>query len=230
MSTKARTFVFPGDIIVEGNLKAGAYTYSENGKILSSVVGLCEIKNKVVNVIPLHGFYIPRVGDTVIGVIIDNSPTYWQVDINSPYTAILQVSEALSKPIDVAREDIRKYFKVGDIIVAEVIAFDKLRNPLVSIKGSDLGKLEGGTLITFSPVKVPRLIGKRGSMINIIKRELKCKIVMGRNGRLWLSSIDPITVNLVRRIISLIEKEAHLPGLTDKVKKIILEEREKISL
>lgn len=228
MSVKTRKFVFPGDVIAEGNLKAGAHTYFEEGKIFSSVFGLCEIKNRVVNVIPLHGFYVPRVGDVVIGIVVDNSPTSWQVDINSPYMAILQVSDALSKPVDVAREDIRKYLKVGDILMAEVIAFDKLRNPLISIKGNELGKLENGSLITFSPVKVPRLIGKKGSMINMIKKELNCKIMIGRNGRIWVSSVDPRVVNLVKKVILLVEEESHLPGLTDKVRSLILEEREKI--
>lgn len=222
---RSRSIVFPGDLIAEGSFRAGAYTYTEGNKIFSSVFGLCEIKNRVVNIIPLQGFYIPRVGDNVIGVIIDNSPTSWQVDINSPYIAVLQFSDALSKPVDVAREDIRRYLKSGDVILAEVIAFDKLRSPLLSIKGKDLGRLENGTLITFSPVKVPRLIGRRGSMINMIKKELSCKIIMGRNGRIWISSTDPQIVNLVRKIISLVEEESHLPGLTDKVKSLIVKER-----
>ncbi|MCS7097081.1 MAG: exosome complex RNA-binding protein Rrp4 [Candidatus Methanomethylicia archaeon] len=226
---KTRTFIFPGDIISEGHFKPSVYTYYEGNQVFSSVFGLCEFKNKkAVNVIPLQGFYIPRVGDTVIGIVIDNSPTSWHVDINSPYIAILQVSDAVSKPVDVAREDIRRFLKTGDILMAEIIAFDKLRSPLLSIKGKNLGKLENGTLITLSPVKIPRLIGKRGSMINMIKKELNYKIVMGRNGRIWVSSTDPQIVNLVKTIVSFVEEKSHLPGLTNKVKELIAKEIEKI--
>lgn len=226
----SRKLVLPGDLIIEGSFKTGPYTYYDGNKIFSAVFGLCEIRGKTINVIPLRGFYIPRVGDNVIGIIIDNSPTSWQVDINSPYTATLQLSDALSKPVNVAKEDIRKYFRNGDVLMAEVVAFDKLRSPLLSIKGKGLGKLEHGKLLNISPTRIPRLIGKRGSMIKMIKKELGCQILMGRNGRIWISSTDPKVINIVSRILFLIEAESHLHGLTDKVRKLIMEEREKFGV
>ncbi|RLE51980.1 MAG: RNA-binding protein, partial [Candidatus Methanomethylicota archaeon] len=171
-----RKLVLPGELLAEGRFEAGPNTYREGDKIYSAVVGLAEIKNKVVSVIALKGCYMPKVGDVVIGVITDYSPTSWQVDINSPYTATLQVVDALPRPIDPAKENIRKYFDVGDVIVGEVIVFDKTRNPMLTTKGKGYGKLTGGRLLEISPTKVPRLIGRRGSMINMIKKELGCQV------------------------------------------------------
>jgi len=223
-----RAIVLPGELLAEGKYEAGANTYKEGDKIYSSVIGLAEIKNKVVSVIALKGCYIPKVGDIVIGIITDYSPTSWQVDINSPYTATLQVIDALPKPIDPAKENIRKFFDVGDVIVGEITIFDKTRNPMLTTKGKGYGKLSGGRLIEISPTKIPRLIGRRGSMINMIKKELNCQIIVGQNGRIWISDKKPEYEEIAVKVIKKIEAEAQIPGLTERVRKLIEEEKSKI--
>ncbi len=223
-----RAIVLPGELLAEGKYEAGANTYKEDDKIFSAVIGLAEIRNKVVSVIALKGCYVPRVGDVVIGVITDYSPTSWQVDINSPYIATLQVVDALPKPIDPAKENIRKYFDVGDVIVGEVMIFDRTRNPMLTTKGKGYGKLSGGRLIEISPTKIPRLIGRKGSMINMIKKELECQVIVGQNGRIWISASRPEYEDIAVRAIKKIEAEAHFPGLTERVRKMIEEEKNKL--
>ena len=225
-----RSLVIPGEIIVEGNFRAGLNTYLENGKIYSTVMGLAEIRGRVVSVIPIKSYYIPKVGDIVIGIVTDNSPTYWQVDINSPYMALLQVSDALPRPIDPAKENIRKYFDVGDALLAEIALFDKLRSPLLKANGRGQGKLKGGILVEVSPAKVPRLIGKRGSMINMLKKELGCQIIVGQNGRVWINSVNEKLIDLAVKAVKIVDEEAQTRGLTERVKKFILKGKEKIDL
>jgi len=225
-----RSIVFPGELLAEGRVRVGYNVYREDDKLFSSILGLAEIRGNMVSVIPFKSYYIPKVGDTVIGIILDNSPTLWQVDINSPYTAIMQVMDALPRPIDPAKDDIRKYFRSGDVVLADVISFDKLRSPMISIKGRGLGKLKNGRLIEISPAKVPRLIGKKGSMITMIKKQLKCRIIIGRNGRVWISACALEVMNVVEKIVMLIDGEAQIPGLTERVKKLILAEKENLNL
>ncbi|MEM0504141.1 MAG: KH domain-containing protein, partial [Archaeoglobaceae archaeon] len=68
--------------------------------------------------------------------------------------------------------------------------------------------------------RVPRVIGKKGSMIKLIKSELDVQIVVGQNGLIWLNG-DRKKVSLAEEVIYLIEEEAHTEGLTDRVAEFI---------
>ena len=50
--------VIPGEKLAEGQYRAGFGTYREAKLIKSSIVGLPELKNNYVMVIPLQGAYI----------------------------------------------------------------------------------------------------------------------------------------------------------------------------
>ena len=80
-----------------------------------------------------------------------------------------------------------------------------------------MGKFKGGIIVDIAPTKVPRLIGKKGSMINMIKDKTKCKIVVGQNGLVWIKG-KPDMEQLTKDTIKLIEAEAHTSGLTNKIK------------
>jgi exosome complex component RRP4 len=88
------------------------------------------------------------------------------------------------------------------------------------MKGPGLRKLIGGRIISVNPYKVPRIIGKMGSMVNLIKDHTKCIITVGQNGLIWING-EPknelIAVNTIRKI----EREAHTSGLTDKIKEYL---------
>ncbi|RLE94927.1 MAG: RNA-binding protein [Thermoprotei archaeon] len=218
-----RQIVAPGDLLAEGNYNLGNNVYSIDGKIYSSVLGLAEIREgRIITVIPLKGCYIPKVNDIVIGKVVDVGIASWLIDINSPYTGYLQVTDALSKPVDITKIQLRKFLDIGDIIVAKVIAFDLMRDPQLTIKESKLGKVERGSLVEISPVKVPRVIGKRGSMISMLERELDCEIIVGQNGRILVTGKNKARELFAVRLIKMIEKEAHVTGLTDKIKNIII--------
>ena len=79
------------------------------------------------------------------------------------------------------------------------------------------------------PTKVPRLIGRKGSMINMIKAETRCKIVIGQNGRIWISCEKPEIEDIIEMIIRRIEREAHTAGLTDRIREFLRQELGKLS-
>ena len=74
---------------------------------------------------------------------------------------------------------------------------------------------------------MPRLIGRKGSMINLIKTETNCRLIIGQNGLVWINAKDYETIQLVEKVIHKVEREAHTSGLTDRIKNLIHEELKK---
>ncbi|MBS7250265.1 MAG: RNA-binding protein, partial [Candidatus Freyarchaeota archaeon] len=172
-------------------------------------------------VVAFEGAYIPKVGDVVIGKVIDVKMTSWRIDINSPYQATMHPVNIFERRMDPLKEDLRRYFDVGDTLVAKIMAFDRTRAPLLTTKERGLGKLQGGYLVNILPTKIPRLIGRKGSMINMIKKETGCQIVIGQNGVVWVSGKSFEDEERVIKAIRQIEREAHTSGLTDRVRELI---------
>ena len=114
----------------------------------------------------------------------------------------------------------RKFMGVGDVVLIKVVGVDERRRISVSMQDHGLRKLTGGTVMEISPSKVPRIIGKNGSMIQMLKNETACRIYVGQNGRIW---IDGELDNIVKAVqaIRMIEDEAHALGLTEKVKEFL---------
>ncbi|MHA1264209.1 MAG: exosome complex RNA-binding protein Rrp4 [Candidatus Helarchaeota archaeon] len=166
-------------------------------------------------------------GDLVIGKVINTTIVSWKVDINSAYTATLHATTVLDRSFNPLKDDIRRHFDIGDVLAAEISAFNRTRDPVLSLKGRGLGKLRGGRIIEIIPAKVPRLIGRKGSMINLIKTETNCRLIIGQNGRIWVSGRNLESELLIEKIIRKIEREAHTSGLTDRVKELIRKEMKK---
>ncbi|MEM2907496.1 MAG: KH domain-containing protein, partial [Candidatus Odinarchaeota archaeon] len=84
-----------------------------------------------------------------------------------------------------------------------------------------LGKLAGGRIIKIHPTRIPRVIGKKGSMIKLLKDEITDKIKIGQNGIIWFSTESDIVEDILLTVLKKIEREAHTSGLTDRVKELI---------
>ncbi|MCF2137410.1 MAG: exosome complex protein Rrp4 [Candidatus Thorarchaeota archaeon] len=220
-----RELVVPGQLLAEGRYRPSIGTYSRGERIYSSLVGLAELRGNTVKVVPLEGVYIPREGDLVIGTIQMVSGNNWKVDIGGPYQASLHANNALRRPYD---DDISRYMTIGDVIAAEVIAFDRNTGPFLTMKGRGLKKLIDGMILEVSPAKVPRIIGRRGSMISMIKNRLRIQTVVGQNGRIWIRAPDTPTLRLAIKAFKMIEDQAHTSKLTDRVSAMLDEELAKI--
>lgn len=221
-----RAFVVPGDTLAEGSLRLGENTYRLQGKIYAARVGLVEYSRGVVSVIALKANYEPRVGETVIGTVVDIDIGAWRVDIEGPSLALLNVTDVLDEPFR-PEMVLPKVFDFGDVIVAKVVSMNRDGTPLLSTLGSNFGKVKGGRLVRMTPSKIPRLIGKKGSMVNMILKETGCQIVIGQNGIILVSCGDDEMGELAIQAMQKIENEAHTTGLTNRIYEFIREMKEK---
>jgi exosome complex component RRP4 len=215
-----KNIVVPGDLISDDPTKSGEGTYVENGKIYSLIYGIFDDKDKV-RVIPLSGKYIPAVGDVVIGMIADISFSNWKVDINSPYEALMHISEY---PRRIDSSEMSKIMRVGDLAIFKVIDVDASMKTELALKNGQLRVLKNGRIVELSYAKVPRVIGRAGSMISLLKSSLNINIFVGKNGRIWISGKES-DEDLAVRAIKKIEQEAHTSGLTDRITKFLEEEK-----
>jgi len=211
-----RKLVLPGDVLGEG--RAGQGTYIDQGVVVAKVLGLAETRGNMHFVIPLNGIYSPRRGDNVIGIIKEIVMSRWIVDINSPYPAILSLSESLNTFVDLTKTDLTRYYDFGDVIFARVLSVTKSKLVQLTMKDRRCRKLMGGRLIKITPTKVPRVIGKNGSMVEMIKRKTGCSIVVGQNGVVWIRGANS---DLAAEVIYKIERYAHKVGLTNKIEEYL---------
>jgi len=100
------------------------------------------------------------------------------------------------------------------------VGVDELMKVQLSMKENGLRKLAGGMVLEIAPSKVPRVIGRDGSMIQILKNATGCRIYVGQNGRIWIDG-DLESIQRTVEAISLIEAEAHNTGLTEKIKHLL---------
>ena len=216
-----REIVVPGDFLGDDPKLSSHGTYVENGKVYSASFGLVD-RRGTIKVIPLSGRYIPMRGDLVIGKVVDVTFSNWIVDINSPYEGLLHVSEY---PERVDQSNMSKYLHVGELIISKVSDVDPSMKVELTLREEHLKVLKQGRVIDISHTKIPRVIGRNGSMISMLKKELNCSIFVGQNGRIWLRG-DEKMMDLAIRTIFKIEREAHTSGLTDNIKDFLKRELE----
>ena len=217
-----RKYVLPGDVIVENNphLKPSMNVVKIDDRIHATRVGIAEVSQNTVKVIPLSGIYIPRVGDFVIGKIIDYSSLAWTVDINSCFMGYLLAQEVFGREFTPSRDELTSKFNLGDVVACRIVNFDRTRDPLLTVADKDLGKISDGELVRISPTRVPRLIGKRGSMIQMIEQLTRCKVIVGQNGVIVVSG-DRDARGIAVKAIMLIDEETHAGNITQRVKELL---------
>ncbi len=224
---KEKEIAVPGETLAEGmdNLP-GAGTFREGEKIVAGRLGLAYLDARTIKLIPLSGVYIPKREDTILCKVIDVGFSGWRLDTHSPYSAMLGMKEATSEFIE-RGADLTQYYDLGDIIVCTITNVTSQKLVDVTMKGPGLRKLKGGRVIDVDSNKVPRIIGKQGSMVTMIKQHTDCNITVGQNGLIWILG-EPANELLAIEAIKKIESESHLSGLTDKIKDF-LEKRSKKS-
>lgn len=212
-----RELVLPGDLLDSSGARVGEYAYERDGNVYAAVLGIKNVSPNGVGVIPLHGQYMPIAGDLVIGIINDIGPSNWMVDINAPYPAPLHVSEV---PWKVEFGDTSRFLNIGNVVLLKVLSVDESKKIQVTLNDSGLRKIEGGMLVEISHTKVSRVIGKSGSMIQMLKNMSDCRITVGQNGRIWIDGTGK-SAEVVADAIKMIEEEAQSHNLTEKVKEFL---------
>ncbi len=217
-----RLIVVPGEVIFQGeDYLPGEGTEKRGDEIVAVRYGLAEETKKLVKVIPLTGVYIPRRGNVVIGKIEMITSNGWVIDIGTAENAFLSIMEV---PRYVNKDDMKSVFDIGEMVAAKIYSIGG-RGIDLTTRLKELGKLEKGIIIEINPNKVPRVIGKEGSMISLIKDETKCRITVGQNGFIWISGSKVEDELFAKKAILYVAENSLMSGLTDEMKNWFVEEK-----
>jgi len=216
-----RKYVIPGDVITTGPFRPEQNVILEGEKIISTAVGISEIYEDSVRVISLTGKYIPKIDDLVIGKVNSHTSLSWELDINSCYVGFLPAQDVFGRDFSAHADELATKLKTGDLVAARIANFDRTRDPLVTISDRDLGAIDSGVLVKISPSKVPRLIGKRGSMIQMIEMATNAAVTIGQNGWVVVSCETPEGLLKAKKAIEMVDQKAHVANLTDQIKEML---------
>ena len=221
---KERELVIPGQTLAKGlDYLPSSGCFRANDEVKAKLLGLVRLKDRFVSIVPLAGVYIPKPGDGIIGFVKDMQTTLWVIDINSPYDSIMLLGQAVDEYIDLNKTDISMFYDIGDVIYAKVLSVSKSKSVHLTMDDHRARKLIGGRIMKITPSKVPRLIGREGSMIEMIKDKTKTQIIVGQNGIVWLKGEKE---SLAVKAVLTIENESHTVGLTDRVSQLLDKESE----
>jgi exosome complex component RRP4 len=216
-----RKYVIPGDLVTTGPFRPEQNVILEGDKIISTTIGISEIYEDSVKVITLTGKYIPKIDDLVIGKVNSHTSLSWELDINSCYVGFLPAQDVFGRDFSAHADELSSKLKTGDLVAARIANFDRTRDPLVTISDRDLGKIDSGHLVKISPSKVPRLIGKRGSMIQMIEMATNAAVTIGQNGWVVISCETPEGLLKAKKAIEMVNDKAHIVNLTDQIKEML---------
>ena len=213
-SGKKRKVVVPGEVIISGEDYLPSDGARRQGKdIIASRFGLAEEAGRVIKVIAITGAFVPRRNNVVIGRVTNITFNGWVTDIDCASSGFLPLDES---PRFINKSDMDQFLTIGDVVAAKIWSINS-RGVDLTLNGKGLGKLEGGFIFRVSPNRVPRVIGREGSMINLIKDKTGCNITVGQNGWIWIkwTSIDGEIK--ARKAIEFVTEKVAVEGLTDKI-------------
>ena len=212
--------VIPGDIIATGDYRPEQNVVLVGDKLISTAIGFSEINDNSVSVIPLTGLYSPSVDDLVIGKVISHNALSWEVNINSYYPGILLASDIFGKDYSPSRDDLSLKLTVGDIILARVTGMGS-RDPLITIAGENLGRLDSGELVKISSTTIPYLTD---SIIQTIESSTNASITVGKNGLIVLKCDNSIGLTKAIKSIKMIDMIRNSDSIEEKIKNFLDED------
>ena len=190
-----KRIVLPGEKIAHGRLNI-PNTYSDGEATFAAVIGMMDEEGRY---IPLENRYKPVVGEVVVGVVTDVRHAGYEVDLNLPEGGFIPT------------RDIKLTLQLGDFVICRI----KTVSEVGDVDLGEVRRLPKGKIVEFPSAKVPRLIGRKSSMLNMLKDYIGGDVMVGNNGFVWIS--DKCDIPLALKAIKLIERKAHKSGLTDEV-------------
>ena len=213
-------FVLPGDVIATGDYRPEQNVILDGDRLVSTAIGFSEINDDLVTVYPLTGFYNPNIDDLVIGKIISHNALSWEVDINSYYSGILLASDIFGKDYSPSKDDLSLKLNVGDIVLARIANMGS-RDPLITIAGENLGKIDSGELIKTSSTTIPHLTD---SMIQTIEASTNATLTVGQNGLIVLKCNNSTGLTKAIASIKMIGMMHNNANLQEKIQKFLDED------
>ena len=218
IQVKDRDIVVPGEVLASGmDYIPASGCFRDGEQVVATQIGLVAVENRLIKVIPLKSKYFPKKDDVVIGKVVDMTFSNWFVDIECANLAVLSnrdAGEYVERGVDLAT-----LFSFNDVIVARILKASRAGIDL-TMRGPGLRKLGAGRIIKVDPSKVPRIIGRQGSMISLIKDRTGCRIVVGQNGLVWIQGMPEYEFAAVAAVTKIAE-ESHKEGLTEEVEKLL---------
>ena len=215
-----REIVVPGEVLGSAlKFLPSEGTRREGKEIIATRFGLVERSGKLIKVIPLAGVYVPKKGQIVLGQVIDTTFNGWIIDIKAPHLAFLPFAEC-----KIRIKEPGEYLSIGKIIIAKIKAVHS-RSITLTMKTKEAQKLEQGIIIRTNPTRVPRIIGKKGSMINTIKKYTGCVIAVGQNGLIWIKGRNAEDEMLAKEAIEIVAEKPFIEGLTEQIKSFLMKKR-----
>src|SRR3989338_3139460 len=220
-----RDIVVPGELLAEGiDYIPGDDVFRDKEKLIAIRLGLVNVSGRQVKIVPLVGPYVPLRGDVVIGKVVGMGFSGWRIDIGWAFEANLNIKDATSDYVE-KNSDLTKYFNYGDYLMVQIINVTSTKLIDITTKGPGLKKLTPGRIIKVGSSKVPRIIGKQGSIITMIKDATNTRISVGQNGIVWINGEEPKKELLAIEAIRKIERESHTQGLTEVIKQFLEENK-----
>jgi exosome complex component RRP4 len=201
-----RKIVVPGELLTDQRKKLGEHVFVDEGKVYADSLGLAEQDQDGIRVIPLQGRYMPQAEDLIVGIIAREEFSGYVVDINSFYYSFVR------------KDNLRKPLEKGAVISAKITSVNEINEAELD----QIRVFYDGEVLDVSPVKVPRIIGKKGSMLEVLTNGTGSSIIAGRNGRVWIKDGN---IALLKKAIKKIEDEAHLNNLTVRITEFIEKEK-----
>lgn len=219
-----REIVIPGEIIsTDENDLPGEWTIKNEKNIISTRLGIVEKSDRLVKIIPLSGVYIPRRGNVIIGEVKDIAVSGWMIDVGAPYSAFLPLRECQGF---IEESEMENVYGIGDLIVTQILDVRRTSIDLtMKSREKNLGKIREGLIVRVNPHRVPRVIGKEGSMITLIKNATKCIITVGQNGLIWIRGDNIESQLFAKKAIEFVVENTIADGLTEKVEKWLKENK-----
>jgi len=206
--------IVPGEIIVSGeDYLPGDGARREGEDIIANRFGIAEISGRVIKVIQISGAFIPRKGNVVIGRVSDITFSGWLADIDYAQNGFLPIDDS---PRFINRNEMDQFLAIGDVVAAKIWSV-KSKGIDLTLKGRGLGKLESGFIFRIIPSRVPRVIGREGSMITLVKEKTNCQITVGQNGWIWIRGEKTDDQIRARKAIEHIADQVMVSGLTEKM-------------
>jgi exosome complex component RRP4 len=190
-----KQIVLPGAKIAQGRMNI-PNTYSDGEATYAAVVGMLDNEGRY---IALENRYKPVVGEAVVGVVTDVRHAGYEVDLNLPEGGFIPT------------RDMRLTLQLGDFVICKVKSVSEVGD----VDLGEVRRLPRGKIIEFPSAKVPRLIGRKSSMLNLLRDYAGGDIMVGNNGFVWLS--EKCDMPLLLETIKIIDRKAHKSGLTDEI-------------
>ncbi len=197
-----KKIILPGEKIADGRINA-PNTYSDGSATYAAVIGMVGSDG---HYIPLENRYKATINDVIIGFVTDVIHAGYRIDLNLPQEGFIPT------------RNIKLNLQLGDFVICKV----KSVNEVGDVDLGEVRRLPKGKIIDFPPAKVPRLIGRKSSMLFLLRDFAGGDIMVGNNGYVWIS--DKSNIPLLLKAIKQIEAKAHKSGLTDEIANLLSKE------